>query len=291
MKLDRTLEEHFEELGNDHVSSSEQTPMRKDAFVLSEEEKIERIRENVREIMLTLGLDLEDDSLRGTPDRVAKMYVKEVFGGLEPKKKPNSSTFENKYKYGEMLVEKNTKAFEKCQFETIITTDPHTYNTLKHEYNGNGHRPVLHYSELLNQLISSGQLKFSKKLNHKVTYHDPCYLGRYNQQYDAPRQVIEATGCELIEMPRNRDRAFCCGAGGGRIWMDEGEVELRPSEDRIHEAANLEGVTTFVVACPKDVAMYQDAVKTSGLEDKIVVKDLIELVGEALELNTSNGAE
>ena len=73
--------------------------------------------------------------------------------------------------------------------------------------------------------------------------------------------------------------------------MDEGEVELRPSEDRIHEAANLEGVTTFVVACPKDVTMYQDAVKTSGLEDKIVVKDLIELVGEALELNTSNGAE
>ncbi len=191
----------------------------------------------------------------------------------------------------EMLVDNNTKAFSKCQFETIVTTDPHSYNTLKHEYNGNGYHPVLHYSELLYQLITSGQLKFSKKLNYRVTFHDPCYLGRYNQQYDAPRQVIEATGCELIEMPRNRDRAFCCGAGGGRIWMDEGEVELRPSEDRIHEAANLEGVTIFVVACPKDVTMYQDAVKTSGLEDKIVVKDLIELVGEALELNTSNGTE
>jgi len=119
MKLDRTLEEHFEDLGNDHVSSSEQTPMRKDAFVLSDEEKIERIRENVREIMLTLGLDLEDDSLSGTPDRVAKMYVKELFGGLEPKKKPKSSTFENKYKYGEMLVEKNITVYSTCEHHLL----------------------------------------------------------------------------------------------------------------------------------------------------------------------------
>ncbi len=184
----------------------------------------------------------------------------------------------------EMLVEKNAATLSKCDYQTIVTTDPHSYNTLKHEYPAeiNGSRPILHYAELLDQLIASGQLKFSNKLGYKVTYHDPCYLGRYNDVYDAPRRVIEATGCELIEMPRHRDRAFCCGAGGGRIWMEEGEVEERPSESRIREAAELDDVTAFVVACPKDVTMYQDAVKTAGQEDRLAVKDLIELVHEAL---------
>ncbi|MCP4605483.1 MAG: (Fe-S)-binding protein, partial [Proteobacteria bacterium] len=112
--------------------------------------------------------------------------------------------------------------------------------------------------------------------------HDPCYLGRYNGIYDAPRRVIEATGCELVEMPRHGERALCCGAGGGRIWMEEGEVTERPSEARIREAAELAGVTAFVVACPKDITMYQDALKTTGHEERLVVKDLIELVHEAL---------
>ena len=192
----------------------------------------------------------------------------------------------------EMLAEKNIKAFDKSQFETIITTDPHSYNTIKNEYsNGNGHYPVLHYTELLDKLITSGEFKFNKKLGYKVTYHDPCYLARYNDIFDAPRRVISATGCELVEMPRHRERTFCCGAGGGRIWMDEGEVEVRPSEDRIREAVALEGATTFVVACPKDVTMYQDAVKTSGLEGKIVVKDLIELIGEAMEITPHGNNE
>jgi len=186
----------------------------------------------------------------------------------------------------EMLVEKNLKALSRSKFGAIVTTDPHTYNTLKHEYaafrNGDGEWKVLHYSELLDQMIASGQLKFSKKLGYKVTYHDPCYLGRYNGIYDAPRRVIEATGCEIVEMPRNRDQGFCCGAGGGRIWMEEGEIEERPSESRINEAVALEGVDTFIVACPKDVTMYADAVKTTGKEEEIVVKDLIELVHEAL---------
>jgi len=182
----------------------------------------------------------------------------------------------------EMLAEKNLAVLNKSQFQTIITTDPHSYNTLKNEYIGNGSHPVLHYSELLDQLISNGKLKFSKKLGYKVTYHDPCYLGRYNGIFDAPRRVIAATGCELIEMPRNRARSFCCGAGGGRIWMEEGSIKERPSESRIHEAVNLDGVNVFVVACPKDITMYRDAIKTTGKEDRIVVKDLIELVDEAL---------
>ena len=184
----------------------------------------------------------------------------------------------------EHLVEKNTATLAKCDFKALITTDPHTYNTLKNEYPEDviEGRPVLHYAELLDQLIASGQLKLNKKLGYKVTYHDPCYLGRYNGVYDAPRRVIEATGCQVIEMPRNRAHAFCCGAGGGRIWMDEGEMKERPAENRISEAAALNNVSMFVVACPKDISMYQDAVKTKSMEDRLVVKDLIELVYEAL---------
>ena len=184
----------------------------------------------------------------------------------------------------EMLSEENVAALEQCDFKAIVTTDPHTYNTLKNEYPQeiNGGRPILHYSELLDQLISSGQLKLTKKLGYKVTYHDPCYLGRYNAVYDPPRRVIQAAGCEIVEMPRNRERGLCCGAGGGRIWMDETEVDERPSETRIHEAMELEGVHVFTVSCPKDITMYGDAVKTTGHEDVLLIKDLIELVYEAL---------
>jgi len=200
----------------------------------------------------------------------------------------------------EMLVEKNTTALSKCKYQKIVTTDPHSYNTLKNEYPQTSEvsetsevsaLPVLHYTELLDQLIRSGQLKFSKKLGLKVTYHDPCYLGRYNGVYDAPRRIIQATGCELVEMPRHGERAFCCGAGGGRIWMAEGEIQAspessprreRPSESRIREAVALDGVNTFVVACPKDMTMYRDAVKTTGNESRLQVKDLIELVHAAL---------
>jgi len=182
-----------------------------------------------------------------------------------------------------MLAEKNIQILNKCKYQTIITTDPHTYNTLKNEYPWNGNHPtILHYTELLDQLILSGKLKLSRQLDHKVTYHDPCYLGRYNGIFDAPRRVIEATGCQLIEMPRHGDNAFCCGAGGGRIWMPDGDIKERPSENRIQEAIALDGVSDFIVACPKDITMFRDAVKTTGNEDKIVVKDMIELVHEAL---------
>ncbi|MEW5871650.1 MAG: (Fe-S)-binding protein [Chloroflexota bacterium] len=182
----------------------------------------------------------------------------------------------------EMLVEQNLAALERCEFRAIVTTDPHSYNTLKNEYPNEGSFPVLHYTELLDQLIASGQLKLNQKLGYTVTYHDPCYLGRYNNVYDAPRRVIAATGCKLVEMPRHGDRALCCGAGGGGIWMEEQEMKERPSEARVREAAALDGVKTLVVTCPKDVTMYKDAVKTTGLEHSQDVKDLIELVSEAI---------
>ena len=182
----------------------------------------------------------------------------------------------------ELFVEHNAAVLEKCNFRAIVTTDPHSYNTLKHEYPNNGRYPVLHYTELLDQLLASGQLKFSRKLAYTVTYHDPCYLGRYNQVYAAPRRVIAATGCHLVEMPRHGDRALCCGAGGGRIWMEEQAVEERPSAARVREASRLVGVQSLVVACPKDLSMYADAVKTTGLEQRLAVKDLIELIHEAI---------
>ncbi len=119
MKIKGTLEEHFEEMGDQHVSGSEDTPLRKDAFVLTDEEKITRIQENIREVMLTLGLDLDDDSLKGTPNRVAKMFVNEIFGGLHPDRKPTSSTFDNKYKYAEMLVEKNITLYSTCEHHLL----------------------------------------------------------------------------------------------------------------------------------------------------------------------------
>jgi Fe-S oxidoreductase len=226
---------------------------------------LEEITQRTAEVFQKAGLDF------------GIMYEAEQNAGNDVRRIGEEGLFE-------MLLEKNSIALADCSYQAIVTTDPHTYNTLKNEYPAsiNSSRPVLHYSELLDQLISSGQLTLTKKLGYQVTYQDPCYLGRYNDVYDAPRRVIRATGCQLVEMPRHHDRALCCGAGGGRIWMDEGPVKERPSEMRVREAAALNDVTAFIVSCPKDVTMFRDAVKTTGHEQHLVVKDLIELVYEAL---------
>ncbi len=118
MKIDNSIQQ-FDSLGDDHIGTSANTPLRPDAFELSNDEKIEIIKEDVRHIMETLGLDLTDDSLKGTPNRVAKMFVKEIFEGLDPSKKPSASTFENKYKYGEMLVEKNITVYSTCEHHLL----------------------------------------------------------------------------------------------------------------------------------------------------------------------------
>ena len=118
MKLNKTIED-FESLGDDHIGTSTNTPLRNDAFQLSNDEKIDIIKDDVRHILETLGLDLDDDSLKGTPNRVAKMFVKELFAGLNPSKKPSASTFDNKYKYGEMLVEKNITVYSTCEHHLL----------------------------------------------------------------------------------------------------------------------------------------------------------------------------
>jgi GTP cyclohydrolase I len=110
---------NFDEIGDDHYSNSATNPVRLDAFELTDDEKIERIKKDVAQILTTLGMDLSDDSLKGTPNRVAKMFVKEIFGGLNPSKKPSTSTFENNYKYGEMLVEKNITLYSTCEHHLL----------------------------------------------------------------------------------------------------------------------------------------------------------------------------
>lgn len=118
MSLNDNLHE-IEEIGDNHVATSTDTPLRADAFNMPDDEKMDKIDFHVKEIMHTLGLDLTDDSLRGTPRRVAKMFVKEIFSGLDPKNKPKSSTFENKYNYGEMLVEKNITVYSTCEHHLL----------------------------------------------------------------------------------------------------------------------------------------------------------------------------
>ncbi len=180
----------------------------------------------------------------------------------------------------EMLREQNLEALASAQYSQIITTDPHSLNTLRYEYELEG--TVIHYTELLDSLVADGSLEVSG-LSGIATYHDPCYLGRYQDEYEAPRRLIEATGLGLHEMGRCRENSFCCGAGGGRIWMDDSNLDERPSENRIREAVALgDDVRYFVVACPKDMVMYSDAVKTTGNEDRLQVVDVAQLVEQAM---------
>lgn len=181
----------------------------------------------------------------------------------------------------EMLVESNLQAFSKASFDKIVTTDPHSLNTLRNEYPAFGlDKEVRHYSEVLAELLLSNRVQASP-LGKRVTYHDPCYLGRYNRIMDAPRSVLAALGCQLVEMPRHGADSFCCGAGGGRIWMDDSGLEERPSVNRIKEALATQ-VDYFVVSCPKDYTMFSDAVKTTGSEGVLQVVDIVELFSEAL---------
>ena len=178
----------------------------------------------------------------------------------------------------ETLARANIELLDRCSFRRIMTTDPHTLNALRQEYAAFGCRyEVVHYTQLLDELVRENRLAFNKN-SGRVTYHDPCYLGRYNGGFEAPRALIAASGHSLHEMGRCRENSFCCGAGGGRIWMDDSAMTERPSENRIKEALALGDVDTFVVCCPKDLVMYSAAVQNLGVQDRIVVRDISELI-------------
>ncbi len=188
------------------------------------------------------------------------------------------------------LAEDNIKAFKKAMKKsgasTILTTSPHSYNAIKNEYPEFGEQfNVLHHTELLYKLLKEGKLKFTKQLNYRITYHDPCYLGRYNNIFDAPREILKAIpGVELVEMPRNRDFSHCCGAGGGRMFMESAEwVKETPSQNRVLEAAKTEA-SVLSVACPYCLNMLTFGTKTANVDDQLQVKDVAELVAEAMGL-------
>lgn len=184
----------------------------------------------------------------------------------------------------ELLATSNIGTLQSCDFKSIVTTDPHSFNTIRNEYPDFGGKfEINHYTTLVKQLIENGQIKLKKKLDYRVTFHDPCHLGRYNKGYDAPRDVIQLLGCDLVEMGRNRDNSFCCGAGGGRIWIPDPVGIEKPSANRMREAGQIEGLDVFIVSCPKDLTMFEDALKTSGFEGKFIVRELIELIDESVE--------
>ncbi len=171
----------------------------------------------------------------------------------------------------QMLLGQNMRALSEARFGAIFTTDPHSLNTLRNEYPSFGlDKPVYHYTELLADLVSRGAITLRTPLSAvSVTYHDPCYLARYNRITDAPRKLIQATGAQLVEMPRHGANTYCCGAGGGRIWMDDSGLTERPSEQRIREAQALGALHYFIVSCPKDLAMYSDAAKSVGAKFEV----------------------
>jgi Fe-S oxidoreductase len=179
----------------------------------------------------------------------------------------------------EILAHHNIDALAAARFDRIMTTDPHSLNALRQEYPALGAQyEVAHYSQVLVELIEAGRLAVKPNPGEIVTYHDPCYLGRYNGGFDAPRKLIERAGYKLREMGRCRENSFCCGAGGGRIWADDSEMKERPSENRIREALALGDAKHFVVACPKDKVMYTAAVQALGAESRLDVLDLADLI-------------
>ncbi len=184
----------------------------------------------------------------------------------------------------EVLAAANIETLSTASFKSIVTTDPHSFNTIRNEYpDFGGKYEIQHYTTLVLMLLREGRLRVARKLGLRATFHDPCHLGRFNQGYEAPRQILDLLGCELIEMGRCRANSFCCGAGGGRIWMPDPAGSDKPAHNRMREAAAIAGLQVYVVSCPKDLTMFEDALKTTGNEGKFVVKELIELIREALE--------
>jgi Fe-S oxidoreductase len=173
----------------------------------------------------------------------------------------------------------------------IVTTCPHCLHTLKNEYPAfGGNYTVIHHTQLINELVGAGRIQLLEN-NDKllVTYHDPCYLGRHNRIFDAPREDLKEAGLKVIEMPRHADKSFCCGAGGAQMWKEEEHGDTNVNRARFAEAkAALRGATgtsagaeTLAVGCPFCLTMLNDASKADGGEVKVL--DVAELVAERLK--------
>jgi Fe-S oxidoreductase len=184
----------------------------------------------------------------------------------------------------EECAEHNIAMFERYKVEKILVTDPHALNAFRKEYPKlGGVFETIHYTTFLAERM--GELGMTKDLGITATFHDPCYLGRHNGEYEAPRKMLASIpGVDLIEMGRCRENSYCCGGGGGGMWLDgfmSDHVSMRLSDRRVLEAVET-GADVLAVCCPYEVSRFEDAVKSTGNEGKIVVRDIIELVIESM---------
>lgn len=180
-----------------------------------------------------------------------------------------------------MLKKDNTERFSDLGLKKIVTISPHSYNAFTKLYENR--LEVYHYTQVIRDLIDNGELNIAKKFEAKVTYHDPCFLGRHNGEYEAPRAILNAIpGIEILEMGRNRENAFCCGGGSGNFYIDSfGGGYDSPARARVREARDT-GADILAVACPVCMTMLTDAVKSEELQEKLRVLDISEIVRATL---------
>ncbi len=181
----------------------------------------------------------------------------------------------------EMCDEENVELLNSFNVNRIVAISPHCFNTLKKEYHGLK-VPVLHYTELVAELLEEGKLELPKEIAKVVTYHDPCFLGKQNDIYDEPRYIItRIPGVEFKEFDRCRERSLCCEGGGGKMWVESESKEERLAEVRIEDAKEM-GAQVVAVACPFCLLTLEDATKVKGVEEEMQVMDILELLAEAL---------
>ncbi len=181
----------------------------------------------------------------------------------------------------QMLIKENVETLNRYRVKKIVATCPHCYNTLKNEYpQFGGNYEVVHHTELLQQLAREGRLRALGASGATTTFHDSCYIGRYNGIYDQPRDLLKAAGARLVEMPRSRSRGFCCGAGGARMFMEEKEGR-RVNIERTEEALRL-NPNTIATACPFCMTMLTDGLKTKDAEERVRVRDVAEVLADSL---------
>jgi Fe-S oxidoreductase len=178
------------------------------------------------------------------------------------------------------IAEANIELLNSVNVEKILVTCPHCLQTLKNDYQQfGGNFEVIHHSEFIKDLINSRKLNITSNDKKKITYHDPCYLGRHNEIFSEPRFVLKSTGADLIEMARTRNRSFCCGAGGANMWKEEEPGTEAVRHNRLKEAQTT-GADTICTSCPFCITMLTDAQKE--LDAAIQVKDIAEVVAEKI---------